>query len=196
MPMKTITAQIQGLAPTVMNNVAGVFEKSREKPGQIDYEEWEEELFKVRHYEDGNGNLVWRSRAIKGLLISACGFITAKPKGKGTKKSYGAFVKGQVFPNDFVFDQTMKDIRRLVTIENGNPSSAKRSKVTRIRPMIAPWSGTLSIAYLSEAIPDDVMEMLIKAGGSYVGLSDSRPEYGRFAVIDLSVTQEPEVVDL
>lgn len=59
----------------------------------------------------------------------------------------------------------------------------QRSKVVRTRPRFDQWKIQFNLMYDEEKIDLDVVVQALENAGKYVGLCDSRPKYGKFAVI-------------
>lgn len=62
---------------------------------------------------------------------------------------------------------------RIMTVNRG-------SRVPRTRPRFDQWNITFNIMYDESKIDLDVILNAIEYAGSYVGLCDSRPKYGKF----------------
>lgn len=65
---------------------------------------------------------------------------------------------------------------------NGNPSAAKKTAVQRARPIFRNWQLEVSFAVDTREISLDDVEKSLRDAGTYVGLSDWRPRFGRFAL--------------
>lgn len=59
----------------------------------------------------------------------------------------------------------------------------QRSKVVRTRPRFDQWKIQFNLMYDEEKIDLDTIIQALENAGKYVGLCDSRPKYGKFAVI-------------
>ena len=60
------------------------------------------------------------------------------------------------------------------------PMTVQRSKIMRTRPRFDLWNITLNLMYDEEHIEIDTILNAMEYAGSYVGLCDSRPKYGKF----------------
>ena len=61
--------------------------------------------------------------------------------------------------------------------------TVQRSKILRTRPRFDKWSITFDLRYDETKIDINTIAQSIEYAGSYVGLCDSRPKYGKFAAI-------------
>ena len=61
--------------------------------------------------------------------------------------------------------------------------TVQRSKILRTRPRFDKWSITFDLSYDETKIDINTIAQSIEYAGSYVGLCDSRPKYGKFAAI-------------
>ena len=60
---------------------------------------------------------------------------------------------------------------------------ASKARVIRTRPRFNKWEITFNLEYDKDKIDASVIQRAMEYAGSYVGLCDSRPKYGTFAVI-------------
>lgn len=58
-----------------------------------------------------------------------------------------------------------------------------RSKILRTRPRFDQWHITFNLRYNEEKIDIETIMNAMEYAGQFVGLCDSRPKYGKFAVI-------------
>lgn len=59
----------------------------------------------------------------------------------------------------------------------------KQQRIPRTRPRFDQWNITFNLMYNEEKIDLDVIVNAMEYAGSYVGLCDSRPKYGKFVAI-------------
>lgn len=55
-----------------------------------------------------------------------------------------------------------------------------RQRIPRTRPRFDQWNITFNLMYNEEKIDLDTIVNAMEYAGSYVGLCDSRPKYGKF----------------
>lgn len=58
--------------------------------------------------------------------------------------------------------------------------TVQRSKIVRTRPRFDQWNITFNLMYDEEKMDLDTIVNALEYAGSYVGLCDSRPKYGKF----------------
>lgn len=58
--------------------------------------------------------------------------------------------------------------------------TVQRSKILRTRPRFDQWNITFNVMYNEEKIDLETIVNAMEYAGSYVGLCDSRPKYGKF----------------
>lgn len=61
--------------------------------------------------------------------------------------------------------------------------TVQRSKIMRTRPRFDQWNITFNLMYDEEKIDLETIVNAMEYAGSYVGLCDSRPKYGKFVAI-------------
>lgn len=57
-----------------------------------------------------------------------------------------------------------------------------KAKVMRVRPLFRDWSATFEVSILEEMAGTSALQTWLTNGGSFVGLCDRRPRYGRYEV--------------
>lgn len=62
-----------------------------------------------------------------------------------------------------------------------------QSKVMRVRPLFTNWKTSFEVSTLSEMVTSSMLETWLGNGGSFVGLCDWRPRYGRYEVKEVKV---------
>lgn len=173
--MKELKVKLTGMAPILFHNVNSMDLK---KPAKITHAEWEEsnEVFKSRLYFDLDSKMVLPTRMILGMMKVAAQKSGIKQAGK--RSTYANLIRAVLFLQDNLkLDQKEKEVlqhREYVTIN--------RSKVLRVFPTLIKWSGTITLIYDDTQISEEVLLDILNYGGSYVGVGDYRPEYGRFTV--------------
>ena len=133
------------------------------------------------------------------ILIGDCGdlviptkviFATfwggAKQHKLGMKFKQGVFVIHDaelLFPQKRALDEMMADPNlRIGTMEKVNAA-----KVLRTRPKLLEWTIRLSFNFDDSVLDQRQIEMCMASAGSYVGIGERRPSWGRYAVKILSV---------
>jgi len=172
--LKEIQYKIKGVTPILFHNV---YTMDLIKPKKMTHSEFEQsdEVFKSRVYFEDN-KLVLPPRVILGLLKNASAKSGIKQDGK--RATYSSIIRAIIFVLDSMFlDQNFDDLERhreYVTVQ--------RSKILRIFPMLKQWSGILNLTYDETQISEEALTEILIYGGSFVGMGDYRPLYGRFSV--------------
>jgi len=75
---------------------------------------------------------------------------------------------------------------------NATPSKGKKSgaKVYKIRAMLPEWYGAAILHVLDSRITRDVLETVFTYSGTFRGLCDWRPKFGRFRLVSIEVANE------
>lgn len=84
--------------------------------------------------------------------------------------NYGENLSKEELISDYQYRDT-----RIMTIQ--------RSKIVRTRPRFDQWNITFNLMYDESKIDLDTIVTVMEYAGSYVGLCDSRPKYGKFTPI-------------
>lgn len=189
--MKKIKVQMNGITPLIMHSckaanplhpIAKEMKKytSRNKKTDEDYEklsdlEWESGLY----WNDDCGGLYIPGENFEAMLrVAARNF----KKGKDVEKYViveEAYVPMTIRDGRKTFDELLndyayRDVRQMVV---------NRSRITRTRPRFNQWGCVFTIQYDEKFIDIDVIVQALEYGGQYVGMCDSRPRYGKFAVV-------------
>ena len=172
--MKEVIYKIEGTAPLLMHNVESMLLK---KPNRMSHEEFEksEEAFKAKCYFNAKGELILPGKVIKGMLKNSAKSSGFKQPGK--RANYNNLIKSLIFIQDEpVMDQQFKEV-----VESPTFVTIQKSKVLRIFPKLNNWSTTVKITIAdSDKLEVSVLDDLMAFGGSFVGVGDYRPEFGRF----------------
>ena len=116
-----------------------------------------------------------------GINVESMLVIAAKSKRLGAKFKAGVMCDGS-FPINFGENKNIEQIFRDLRYRDTRPVKVKQSTVMRTRPIFPEWSLNVRVSYLPNMInPSQVVDCMEYAG-TYVGLSDGRPRFGRFKV--------------
>lgn len=186
---------LTGISPLVLNNgqladptneytiqIAQIVSKgTRRTPEEREQEElltWRGSLYVT------DGQLVFPVNAI--LRSFERGGVLA---GKlGTKTVAGVIATQTEVPLDYEgpreLDKLAADSRfRFRTLVNPNPSSAKKGKVPRMRPIFPSWSLTVEVIVMSEALGWDDFCRVVRLAGQMEGIGNARKlGMGRYEV--------------
>ena len=200
---KTLRCNIKGIVPSLQNNgqmanplnpiakehsrVSGKRKKTEADHALLSQIGWigaayttEPGSFKIAKGELtplGFGKLCWPGKNIKAMLISA-----GKIKRLGKQLQAGLFsldnwpvqCNGSVPTVEAAFkDKKFWNIQ-MVRIQ--------RNSVLCTRVLTPDWSLTFDILYEADILDSETIRDVLEIAGTRVGLSDYRPEYGRFTV--------------
>lgn len=84
--------------------------------------------------------------------------------------NYGANLTKQ----QLIADPAYRDVRVM---------NVQKNKILRTRPRFNRWAITFTLTYNEDKIDLDTIVNALENAGAYVGLCDSRPKYGKFAVV-------------
>lgn len=124
----------------------------------------------------------WPGNNVESMLVKASKAIKL-----GDKFKAGIMCEG-IFPIDFgqngrgriedlFHDPEYADVRRV---------KVKTSTVMRTRPIFHEWKLDVTVKYLPNMVNESQVLDSLEYAGTYVGLSDNRPKYGRFTVETLA----------
>jgi hypothetical protein len=169
-----IKVTIEGTAPLLMHRYFNADEpesKGRKKTGTID---WKAEGEKAA-YRDEGGNLVQPAEHIESAMVKAATNFTIPGK---RNKTYKDLFKAAVFVKPFMIPHEINeyeiDERRAVV---------QRNAVLRYRPRLDKWRLSFEIEVLDEQLDKSVVRDVLDQAGSFVGIGDYRPKFGRFKVV-------------
>lgn len=127
-------------------------------------------------YKNDKEILCIPSTHIEGALVKSG--VEERVAGKG-KKTYKDYMKAFILiePDMIPINPQKYEIDRKFVI-------IQRARILRTRPLFkSGWEAIFNMTILDDTIPvDTVRDILIRAG-SYVGIGDWRPKFGRFEVI-------------
>ncbi|MCM1167677.1 MAG: hypothetical protein NC299_16850 [Lachnospiraceae bacterium] len=86
-------------------------------------------------------------------------------------------------PLDYGCDKTKDELMKDERFRDVRAVNVMRAKVMRTRPRFNKWSLEFTMRYNEEKIDLAVICQAIEYAGSYVGLCDCRPKYGKFTAV-------------
>jgi len=187
--MKNLKVTWKGVSPLIMHSckcVNPLHPVSRElKKYTSKRNKTEEDLLKIADLEWESG-AYWQDGIglyIPGENIEATLRNGAKAfkKGKDFEKyvnvtdlyiplNYGANLTKEQLINDYRFRDT-----RIMVVQ--------RARVVRTRPRFNQWQIVFNLSYDEGKIDFDTIVNCMEYSGSYVGVCDSRPKYGKFCAV-------------
>lgn len=192
---------VQGLTPHIQHNgqLADPLNKfakqlkvltSKRKKTDEDYMEMSRVEFHGGIYTNNDGLVIIPSECIEAALVTA-----AKNKRLGTHFQRGVFVE-----KDSILEFPDKGKTPTELFEMGSTYvfikgvRVGESKVMRTRPMFREWSTAFEVSYDPAMVNRQDVIDAVHYLGQYVGLSEWRPRYGRFLILDVADVQMPTVM--
>ena len=102
----------------------------------------------------------------------------ANKKGKDIEKY--VTVTDLYIPFNYGENLTKEELIQNYEYRDTRIMTVQRSKILRTRPRFDQWNITFNVLYDEEKIDIETIVNAMEYAGSYVGLCDSRPKYGKF----------------
>lgn len=187
--MKNLQVTWKGISPLIMHSCQGVnplnpitkeLKKYTSKRNKTD-----EDLIKISDLEWESG-AYWKDGL--GLYIPAENVeATIRNGGKAFKKGKDfekyVTVTDLYIPFFYGEDLTKEELIQNYEYRDTRIMAVQRSKILRTRPRFDQWNITFNLMYDEEKMDLDIIVNALEYAGSYVGLCDSRPKYGKFCAI-------------
>lgn len=184
--MKVIRYRLDGVAPLIVHNGALadpmnpiVQAMKRETCLRKKTDETHIEIARLEFlgslYLD-NGVPVIPGEAIEAMLISASGVQKAKSvfkAGMFCEGSYPIIYEGPKDP-----DGLWNDKRFVSTVG----ARVMKARIMRTRPIFKEWALEVDVSYFPGTITESQISAAMDHAGTFIGLCDWRPRYGRFEV--------------
>lgn len=184
--MKNLRVTWKGISPLIMHSCQGVnplnpitkeLKKYTSKRNKTD-----EDLIKISDLEWESG-AYWKEGL--GLYIPAENIeATIRNGGKTFKKGKDfekyVTVTDLYIPFFYGEDLTKEELIQNYEYRDTRIMTVQRSKILRTRPRFDQWNITFNLMYDEEKMDLDTIVNALEYSGSYVGLCDSRPKYGKF----------------
>lgn len=184
-----LTVTIEGTTPTLMHNgqLADPLNKwskaikvisGKRKKTDSDHEEMARLEFLGGLYLDKNLAPCWPGENIKRMLVDA-----AKKSKSGPSAKIGLLVQGD-FP--LIYDGP-KDANKLWEDERFRSRvscKVQTSRVMRTRPIFRDWKLRITVQHDPDIVNRDTVIEWIETAGRQIGLSDWRPDFGSFVLVD------------
>jgi len=187
---KTLKVDINGLAPCIMHNgqtanplceytkrmkeLTGKHKKTDSDIEALSRIEWEAGL-----YLDDELRPAWPGENVEAMLFAASKNDRAGKKCRAGLFSNGVWRLKYDGPSDLdalYADKRFVDARAVVI---------QRQRIIRTRPIFRKWSLAFEIEYNAEVLNASEVERFVVTAGSLIGLSDFRPKFGRFEVVNI-----------
>jgi len=191
----TLKFTIQGVVPTILcngqtsdplNKFAKELKKISGKRNKTegDHKAMAKLEFMACMYINEKGNPCWPSDNIEAMIIKA-----AAKQRKGTDAKSAIFVDDHA-PLIYDGPKTPDALWSHRTMDN-NPFVLRasvvvnRNRIMRTRPIFRNWSLEFTVHYLTDIFDKEQVIATVKTAGRIIGLSDWRPKYGRFNVVNI-----------
>ena len=183
--LKSTKIEIKGTTPLILHNgmladplysVAKEMKKFTSKKTKTDADH--EEIARLEWmgglYTE-NGKIV-----VPGINVERTIVMAARKSRKGKDFECGAFVDGNIpleFPDkgkpiDKLYSSGQYIDRRMVGVN--------KARVARTRPIFHDWALSFTATYDDEILNESALLETIDIAGTYIGLCDFRPRFGRF----------------
>ena len=185
--MKNLKVSLKGISPLIMHScqcVNPLNPISRElKKYTSKRNKTEEDLIKISDLE-WQGGAYWHDEIglyIPGENVEATLRNGAKAFKKG--KDFEKYVTVTEPYIKFYYGENLTKEQLIKNYEyrDTRVMNVQRSKVLRTRPRFDQWNITFNLMYDETKIDLDDIVTVVEYSGSYVGICDSRPRYGKFA---------------
>lgn len=187
--MKNLKVTWKGITPLIMHScqcvnplhpIAKELRKytSKKKKTDEDYEiisnlEWEAGAY----WKDGLG-LYIPAENVEATIVNG-----AKVNKKGTDIEKYCDVTDLYIPFDYGENLTKDELIHNFEYRDTRIMTVMRVRINRTRPRFDQWKIVFNLRYDENQIDLDVIVNAMEYAGSYVGLCDSRPKYGKFVAI-------------
>ena len=184
--MKNLKVTWKGISPLIMHScqcvnplhpIAKELKKYTSKKNKTD-----EDLIKISdleweagaYWKDGFG-LYMPAENVEATIQNGA---KANKKGKDIEKYVN--VTDLYIPFNYGENLSKEELIQNYEYRDTRIMTVQRSKILRTRPRFDQWNITFNLMYNEEKIDIETIVNAMEYAGSYVGLCDSRPKYGKF----------------
>lgn len=179
---RQIEVRIRGVCDYLQHKRPLDEEDTSKRSGKVDHsKEWESAL-----YSDPKVGCYIPSKQIRATLVK--GAVNFQIKGKG-KKTYKDLVNAtvEVDPDKISLAEDGTNLKKPSYIHQ-EWVKVQRSQVLRNRPAFSKgWEARFTLLVLDDQMPSDMLKQILGHCGSFVGIGDWRPHFGRFEVLDFKI---------
>lgn len=188
--MKNLKITWKGVTPLIMNSCKGVNplhpitiemkkytskrKKTEEDLVKISDLEWEQRAY----WKDEVGGLYIPAENVEATIING-----GKAFKRGTDLQKFTDVTDLYIPFEYGEKLSLEQLIQNYEYRDTRPMTVQRAKVMRTRPRFDKWQIQFNLRYNEEKIDLVTITNALEYAGSYVGLCDSRPKYGKFVAI-------------
>lgn len=180
---------IKGLDSILFNKMPDQSKpKTEGKTAKQDPLEKEQATWREKAYYEDDGMVYLPGENIHECMKEAAKYWGQKIPGEGNKTYTDVIAKAVICENMNL--GIHRDSEQLIPFGksvNGNPSKGKKSgsKVYKIRPLVRPWGGTFRLHVFDARLSTDVLRVILTYAGTFIGLCDWRPSFGRFELVGI-----------
>lgn len=131
-------------------------------------------------YVDSKGKVVWPSRVLEAAIAAGA---------KKTKEGKTALASSFVDTDGVLeYEGGPLTVKQLIESEDHRLTVGVRiqqSRLMRVRPFFKNWKATFDVSVLEEQVNASTLKTWIENAGSFCGLGDWRPRYGRFELLSI-----------
>jgi hypothetical protein len=187
---KRYQVTIKGVGGMLFNKMPDLSVTKAEKKSQekIDPAEAERKNWREKMYFESDKIVYIPGENIHQCMKDASKYWGQKIPGEGNKTFTDVIEKSVVVESlNLGINKDSESIVPFGKNVNGNPSKGKKSgcKVYKIRPLMAGWGGTFTIHVFDGRLSMPILRTVLSYAGTFIGLGDWRPTYGRFELVDI-----------
>lgn len=172
--MRILTVNIRGTSPYSQSKIHETPKLAKETHDDYDQRTWREKTT-----VDADGQIVVPGVAFKQAIDSAAKMLSIQIPGKGKATYTKEFVRGVNVFEDLALGVRKDEVPMVRLYVNADGVRGSGKRVFRNFPVVpAPWGGQLQIHVISDTVPDEIVEKVVKASGLFVGVGRFRPENG------------------
>lgn len=187
--MKNLKVTWKGISPLIMHNcqcVNPLHPITKEMKKYTSKRKKTEEEYNILSNLEWEAGAYWKDGL--GLYIPAENVEAtirngAKVNKKGTDVEKYVNVTDLYIPFNYGENLSKEELIQDLRYRDCRIMCVKQQRIPRTRPRFDQWNITFNLMYNEEKIDLDVIVNAMEYAGSYVGLCDSRPKYGKFVAI-------------
>jgi hypothetical protein len=178
--------EIMGMGGLLMNHMPDFSISKVSKPNQarVDPAERELKIWREKLYVDSANQVFIPGENIHECLFEGTKYWGERIAGEG-KKTYTDLVKSGCVAESLYLGMDKDDERIVQFGKMVCVSKTNRSRIYRVRPLIQPWGGTFRLHVFDDRLTSDVLKTIVTYAGTFKGICDWRPVYGRFNLVGL-----------
>jgi hypothetical protein len=172
--MRLLTVTINGKSPYSQSR-----NHDSEKLAKETHEDYDNRTWREKTTTDAKGRIVVPGAAFKQAIDSAAKMLSIQIPSKGKATYTKEFVRGVNVFEDLPLNMHKDEVPMVRLYVNADGIRGSGKRVFRNFPVVpAPWTGKLQIHVISDTVPNDIVERVVKASGLFVGVGRFRPENG------------------